>query len=224
MRSRLVGLVDAGFISRSGRALLKNSSALYQGQELVGWMHRAATRLDMQFLRLYWYDGAYPITDSANYVPQRKYFNELESCPGIQLRLGHLEPRPFDFKPALRNAAHSMGIDYPTLMRHFKPEKIYQQKGVDTLLVLDMLRLVQQGACSSFVLMAGDRDLAEAVRTVQQLGATVILAHPEGAPVASELRDLADERVVWTEELMKRMTSSFLDRLDHLIDTDDDPE
>ncbi|WP_406106804.1 NYN domain-containing protein [Micromonospora globbae] len=218
VRTRLVGLVDAGFIVKSGRALLGEADISYEGVEIVNWLQTVATRLDMKFLRAYWYDGAYPMSDRKLYDEQRTRFAQLEACPGIQLRLGHLQPRPFDFKPALRAATQEMGISYQELMQHLKLEKLYQQKGVDTLLVLDMLRLVQQNACDALVLMAGDRDLAEAVRTVQQLGATVIVAHPESAPVSDELRDLADERIRWSEDLTRRLTTRFADRLDRLLD------
>lgn len=222
MARGLVGLIDAGFVTRSAARWFAGAPARYVGTELVDWLRITSKRLDLDFLRAYWYDGAYPHGDQ-NYENQRQYFAELEACPGIQLRLGHLEPRSFDFKPALRAAAKEIGIDYPVLMQHFRPERFYQQKGVDTLLVLDMIRLVQQKACATIVLMAGDRDLAEAVRAVQELGCTVVLAYPDQAPVAVELRNLADIVVVWTEPVIRRLTSTFIDRLDALFD-DGKPE
>ncbi|MBG0563176.1 NYN domain-containing protein [Actinoplanes aureus] len=157
------------------------------------------------------------------FAHQREKFAKLERTPGIQLRLGHLEKRKFDYKPALRKATEEMGIDYEELMRRFRPEAFYQQKGVDSLIVLDMVRLIQQGACSHIVLMAGDRDLAEAVRTVQQLGATVVLAIPEGAPVAIEVRNLADEVVIWSTQTVARLTKPFMDRFEAVVqmETDD---
>ncbi|GIF41930.1 NYN domain-containing protein [Actinoplanes xinjiangensis] len=225
MSSQMVGIIDAGFITRSGRFLLGNPTLMFEPEELVGWLHSSALRMGVRFLRAYWYDGAYE-PGSPHFQQQREKFARLESCPGLQLRLGHLQKRKFDYKPALRRAAGEMGIDYQELMRHFQPEAIYQQKGVDSLIVLDMVRLVQQGACSHVMLMAGDRDLAESVRAVQQLGATVTLAFPKGAPVATEVRNLADEVVTWSPEAVERLTKPFMKRFGDLLgyDPDDDED
>ncbi|MGH8906868.1 MAG: NYN domain-containing protein [Egibacteraceae bacterium] len=45
-----------------------------------------------------------------------------------------------------------------------------QQKGVDTLVTLDLVRLAQRNAYDTAILIAGDRDLAEAIRTAQDSG------------------------------------------------------
>ena len=76
--------------------------------------------------------------------------------------------------------------------RHFQFRPERQQKGVDTLITLDLVRLGQTRAYDTAVLIAGDRDIAEAVRTAQDLGRHVVVAHPQGAGMATELRQLAD--------------------------------
>lgn len=216
MKARMICMVDAGFLTRSSGSLLKGKVTI-EGEEVVHWSRVVAKRLSLDFLRAYWYDGAYPESNRELYSNQRKRFDDLEKCSGLQLRLGHLENRPFDFKPALKRAAESLGVDYRRLMNEMNLERIYQQKGVDTLLVLDMIRLVQQNSCRVILLIAGDRDLAEAVRTVQGLGATVILAHPERGPIADELRDLADDRIILTENLVRSFTTKFKDRRREMI-------
>ena len=215
----MVGMIDAGFIVQAAAKLLKKNApdVRIEAEEIVSWLRISAARRDSSFLRAYWYDGAYPRGEAKGEL-QRQRFEELQRCPGLQLRLGHLESRPFDRKHAARVAAEELEIDYDALIQKLNREKIYHQKGVDTLIVLDMVRLIQQGSCSTLVLVAGDRDLAEAIRTVQQLGGTVILAYPKGAPVADELRDLADERVAWSEALVRRLTSREEDRFTELLD------
>lgn len=84
-------------------------------------------------------------------------------------------------------------------------KKRFEQKGVDTLLVLDMVRLAQLGAYDVLILIAGDADLAEAVRTVQDYGKRVIIARPEKAGNAVALFDLADEMVVLSADTLKHM-------------------
>jgi uncharacterized LabA/DUF88 family protein len=49
------------------------------------------------------------------------------------------------------------------------------QKGVDTLLVLDLTTLARERAISSAFLLSGDEDLREGVLAAQQLGVRVIL-------------------------------------------------
>ena len=66
------------------------------------------------------------------------------------------------------------------------------RKGVDTLIALDMVRLASRSVCETMILVAGDRDLAEVVRTVQDYGIRVIVASPNRTSVAQELAQLAD--------------------------------
>lgn len=97
---------------------------------------------------------------------------------------------------ALRNTASALGIDPDEFVVEFDnnwtfyPER--HQKGVDTLIALDMVRLAGRSVCSTAVLVAGDRDLAEVVRTVQDFGVRVLVASPIGASIARELAQLAD--------------------------------
>ena len=72
----------------------------------------------------------------------------------------------------------------------FYPDR--QQKGVDTLIALDMVRLAGRSVFSTAVLIAGDRDMAEVVRTVQDFGIRVVVATPNRRSVSDELAQLAD--------------------------------
>jgi hypothetical protein len=79
--------------------------------------------------------------DAAEFPSQQAYFDELGAQPGIRLRLGHLVER----KPGTSKAK-------------------WEQKCVDTLLVLDLVRLAQARAFDIALIIAGDRDLAEDLR------------------------------------------------------------
>ncbi|AOS64277.1 NYN domain-containing protein [Actinoalloteichus hymeniacidonis] len=50
-----------------------------------------------------------------------------------------------------------------------------QQKGVDALIYRDMIMLAQRGAVSDVLLVSGDEDLREGVRTAQDHGVRVVL-------------------------------------------------
>ena len=55
------------------------------------------------------------------------------------------------------------------------------------------------------VLVAGDRDLAEVVRAVQDFGIRVLVASPNRASVAQELAQLADVIIDISEESVRNM-------------------
>ena len=155
--------------------------------------------LGQTFLRTYWYDGAFE-TNHQDYQQQRQFLDAVAYTPGIELRLGHIAERKprlrSPIEKALRDTADGLAIDRDALIaefnRHwtFRPER--QQKGVDTLIALDMVRLAGRSICSTMVLLAGDRDFAEVVRTVQDFGVGVFVATPNRASVARELAQLAD--------------------------------
>ena len=60
------------------------------------------------------------------------------------------------------------------------------------MIALDMVRLASRSVCETMVLVAGDRDLAEVVRSVQDFGIRVLVASPSQASIAQELAQLAD--------------------------------
>jgi uncharacterized LabA/DUF88 family protein len=127
----------------------------------------------LRFLHVYWYDGVLE-PQHADSSEQRRVFDGIAFTPGVQLRLGHLAERRTNrfqrpVELAMRSAATDLVINADALLavfnRHWtwRPER--RQKGVDTLITLDLVRLAQCGAFHTAVLVAGDRDLAEPVRT-----------------------------------------------------------
>ncbi len=79
----------------------------------------------------------------------------------MQLRLGHLQPRPAGWQRAVKRALEASGYDLSVFERHFTFSQGVQQKGVDTLVVLDMVRLAERGAYDMAILVSGDRDIDE---------------------------------------------------------------
>ena len=85
----------------------------------------------------------------------------------------------------------------------FYPQR--QQKGVDTLIALDMVRLASRSVFSTAVLVSGDRDLAEAVRAAQDFGVRVLIATPTTASVSRELAQIADDILDLSVDVLARM-------------------
>ncbi|MGH4007217.1 MAG: NYN domain-containing protein [Pseudonocardiaceae bacterium] len=209
MSGAYCGFIDAGYLRAQGSRAraIPGGRAQLQAGACVDWLQvivpqQAAGFDSLRFLRAYWYDGALePHHPGA--AEQRHVFDGIAFTPGVQLRLGHLAERRVNrfqrpIELALRSAAAELDVDADTLVtafgRHWtwRPER--QQKGVDTLITIDLVRLAQCGAFHTAVLVAGDRDLAEPVRTAQDAGCRVVVATIGGqASLAKELAQLADE-------------------------------
>lgn len=203
MFSNCVAFVDVGYLRASiasrrrqnvARIRLDASSLVHRLQELAT-EHAFGANL----FRTYWYDGAFdPAHDS--YEGQRRYFDAVADTPGIQLRLGHIKETPprleAPLRAALQRTADTLDLPRQDLMRafdaqwEFRPER--QQKGVDTLITLDLVRLASRSIFDAAILVSGDRDLAEPVRTAQDHGVHVVIATPGRQGLAKELRQLAD--------------------------------
>ena len=73
-------------------------------------------------------------------------------------------------------------------------------------MTLDMVRLASRGAFETAIVVTGDRDLAEVVRTVQDYGIRVQIATPNKKSVARELLQIADGvREIEIAELKKML-------------------
>jgi uncharacterized LabA/DUF88 family protein len=199
-------MVDAGFLVMAGCATvgIKVADIDLDPAKLVHWSRLSARRMDAEFMRLYWYDAILDNRQHPDYVTQKTRMDMFSSTPGVQVRQGSLSERPNPSWSEIRKALGHLGVDPEEFKKHYAVEKKRQeQKGVDTLLVLDMVRLAQLGAYDVLVLVTGDTDLAEAVRVVQDYGKRVVIARPEKSGNARVLFDLADELVVLTADTLK---------------------
>lgn len=168
----VMAFVDAGYlIAGAAKSLRLPSPVRIDGDWLATWAsHAWVAPQGGRLLRAYVYDAEH-VPAHPGYNEQRAAFDFLASQSRIRLRLGQLVER-------------SGGSRQPTL----------QQKGVDTLLVLDLVRMAQQRAFDVALLVAGDRDLAEAVRVVaDDYGRQVVLYGVAGAAPAKALIHASDD-------------------------------
>lgn len=197
----VVGFVDAGFLRAEGAKAMGQPSGNVRpvARAIVDWFS-AFCASDRAFLRAYWYDGAFD-PNHGEYAGQRKFFNAIGLIPGLQLRLGHIVERSsrleMPIQRALSRTEAALGLPQGQLRNEFDKHWTFrrerQQKGVDTLIALDMVRLASRSGYATAVLIAGDRDLAEAVRAAQDFGARVLVATPNRKSIAQELAQLADD-------------------------------
>ncbi len=126
-------------------------------------------RWQMRMLRAYWY-----------------------SSPGINGDNGYLnEAISFldNFKVRLGSVGYVDTVDGGGL----------RQKGVDGLLIVDMIQLAQNRSVTDMLLIAGDADFVPAVELVQSLGVHVHLVCPEdiNGSLARNLKSEVDTLVYW---------------------------
>lgn len=216
MSGTYAGFIDASFLRAEGAKSLGHSPKSVRPDALavVNWFRDLGQRetLGQAFLRVYWYDGAFD-PSHRSYSGQRSFFDAIALTPGLQLRLGHIAEAPSPIEQpilrALESTATGLGMEPKELMAEFGQHWTFrltrQQKGVDTLIALDMVRLAARSFCETMVLVAGDRDFAEVVRTSQDFGTRVLVATPARHSVSWEVVQLADDVIEISEAEIGRM-------------------
>jgi uncharacterized LabA/DUF88 family protein len=205
---RFVAFLDVGYLDAASASTLKRDKRKITAKpdKWVDWLKASGDSLPgtPTFLRAYWYDGAYD-PRHPSFKAQRKYLDRIAEVPGIQLRLGHLKVKKTPkWHYAVKLALKNMEVDQVKFEEHFEFRPELEQKGVDTRITLDIVRLAQRRVYDAAILVAGDRDLAEPVQLAQEEGCRMILAIPEGGSVAWELKQIADEvRHISKSELQK---------------------
>lgn len=226
------GFVDAAFLEREGVKALgvakrdrttdagavvawlrkSYSRHSFEASEQYAWGDQAPAWVGSKLLRTYWYDGAFaPSHPKA--AAQRRYFEVIARAPGVQLRLGHVAVWKPRFKAPIRRAVASaaleMGVDPAELLDrfddHWEFRPVRQQKGVDTLIALDLVRLAGRGVIHTAILVSGDRDFAEAIRAAQDFGIEVLVATPRLGSVAREVAIVADGILEVAEKDLQRI-------------------
>ena len=78
-----------------------------------------------------------------------------------------------------------------------------RQKGVDSLIVRDLMTLARERAMATAYLLCGDEDVREGVVAAQDMGTRVVLVGIPGANRAFTLLAEADEELVLAEEFLR---------------------
>lgn len=106
-----------------------------------------------------------------------KFFFSLENLPRFVVRLGRL--RKID--------------DYGN----------FEQKGVDVLLSVDLVKLSSTQAINKAVLVMGDSDFVPAILAAKDAGVLVELYYSPNQHVSGELFQSCDDRFIITDEMIR---------------------
>ena len=151
-----------------------------------------STREPLDLLRTYFYDSLPYQSDppsheeAQRFSRKRSFFSALQRLPNYTVRQGRLMYRGDDADG--------------------KP--IFQQKRVDLMIGLDITGLAAKRQISHAALLSGDSDLLPAVEATQQEGVAVWLVHGPQSTYASELWNLADNRLPIDRGFMQRVERS----------------
>lgn len=164
-----------------------------------------------------WYDGRFTDGHATEWqIRRQRGFHSAMKRDGIRLRLQDLRWRDFELVGPVSDAIEHVEGTYappwvaPPLRRRIcdhvgqRPDRggRYEQKGVDTLLVLDLLDLATShdaGAHVSF-LITGDGDFTPAVRRALGRGNHVVLVGHRMANAAKALRGAVSRQLLVSDD------------------------
>ena len=184
---RSVTLVDAEYLRKEAQKVLRREHTSLVARELTGWLRKEDP---MQPVR--WYDAHY----KANH-PQannrRMFFKHMALEASVKLRMGTLVERsnaPVDraLQKVMPSIAKDLGVPVKSLVdafaKHWVSHSISQQKGVDALLIMDMIDLASYGRYDTILLCAGDTDFLPVINRAQQMGVMIHLIVPRPESVS----------------------------------------
>lgn len=204
--AQAIGMIDVGFV----RALLAEELECERSAvrlDVAGVRDLVAAACDARgtsHLRTYVYDGQYP-ADHKRALTQRKYLDAVAQIPGVRLRLGTVVDRIPDWHAELRRALERSGVDMAAFSQHFSFAPEPTQKGVDGLMIHDLLTGASARAWETVVVFAGDRDLEHALGVAQDAGQRVVLLSSRRRGSVS-LRSLADEVIELSSEDVRALS------------------
>jgi len=136
-------------------------------------------------IRTYYYNA--PLNrddDEDKHRLQQSFFDSLDSVPYLTKKFGRLERRI-----VRQTLPDGTFISAPT----------YVEKGVDTLIVIDMMAFAFNDTYDTAILVSGDEDFAVVVEKVKELGKHVEVANLGGS---FTLRQAADKYVMINQDFL----------------------
>lgn len=172
--------IDGGYFSKIVEQHFNR--AMVDFQRLSDVLSGTAQRLRTYYYDCMPYQGDPPTAqDKQRYLSKAKFFHAVgRPVQRFQLRQGRLRKTG------------------PTT---------FEQKRIDVLLGVDMVRLCSKKQIDQVILIAGDSDLVPAVEACKEEGAIVRLYYHPSA-ISDELLNVADERCEIDQELISSMVKA----------------
>jgi uncharacterized LabA/DUF88 family protein len=182
MVTRVAIFIDGGYVDKLLRHEFSNAKISYERfvREIADQI-----RPDLDILRTYYYHcepykSDPPTTEeSKRFGAMQNFLDALRRLPRFEVRLGRLARRTIK-----------------------KQEYRFEQKMVDVLLSVDLVRLSARDKISHAAIVAGDSDFVPAIKVARDEGVSIWLFH--GQKIHNELWETVDER--------RRITAKMIDK------------
>lgn len=164
-------------------------------------------------LRTYFYDclpfqGDNPSEDEKElYKRKQSYLHALGLLPRFEIRKGRLARRTINFKEVERLDGSIFYLSCSDGDPAYDPKNIvikFEQKGIDTLVGIDVTGLSVRRSISTVILVAGDSDFIPSIRVAKDEGMLIRLAYHDSA-IHKDLLQLADDRFLLTHEFIQKI-------------------
>jgi len=143
---------------------------------------------ERRLMKAYYYESPLlPSVNLASFNNQQRFFESLRYEPHIEIRLGRRVERRKRFLCTKCGAENV--------------EKTWEQKGVDTLMVFDLVTLAMRDTYDIALVVTGDQDFILPFLEVRMLGKIIENAFTELA-WAPTLRETADRLITLNEEFL----------------------
>ncbi len=165
-------------------------------------------------LRTYFYDclpfqGDSPSDEEKElYRKKQSYLHALGSLSRFEVRYGRLARRTINFKEVERLNGSTFLLSCSDADPAYDPKNVvvkFEQKGVDTLVGIDVTGLSVRRSIGTVVLLAGDSDFIPSMRVAKDEGMLLRLVYHDSA-IHRDLLQLADDRFLLTRELIQKVT------------------
>ncbi|RLF01680.1 MAG: hypothetical protein DRJ59_05520 [Thermoprotei archaeon] len=186
IEKRAYMFIDGGYIRKIIKDKLKREDILQVARKYATFIRSLvgeASSFDVRVTRVLYYDANVRVEDDAERHKSRmKFFSDLEKkLPKFDVRLGTL----------------------------VKLERGYRQKGVDTLLAIDMIVKAFLNHYDVAILVAGDRDFVSVVRAVKEYTGKLVYGVYEQSSIADELERIFDVRKPLTIPRLKELVNKI---------------
>ncbi|MCK9229919.1 MAG: NYN domain-containing protein [Syntrophales bacterium] len=159
--------------------ILKNNSIRIDYCKLSEELSMGKTILRTYYYNCLPYQGSPPTDEEkSRFSGAQRFHRALERLPRYQVRTGKLAKRGDQ----------------------------YEQKGIDTLISIDLVNLSASGKISDAVLVAGDSDFNPAVRIAKEHGVNVFLCHSVNRnEYHDSLWEICDERIPIGRDFLEKI-------------------
>ena len=199
-------LIDAEFLRQEASNTLNIERCGSNVHYLTQWLRKDGIN------HIRWYDAIYR-DGAANANKQRHWLDSMADQAQMKLRLGTLVERDSSLYERamyrmLSGVAADLNVDPDALTRavgaHWESRSYRQQKGVDALLILDMLQLAMSGNINVICLCAGDTDFLPVIHEVQQRGIPVNMVVPRPQRLSPQIKREVDAAVAIPIDVLRQ--------------------